>query len=740
MDLIGDPDRDPEGQGEPGRTFSFSAGIFSPADKVPGEGLLPSGGGQAAMDKGKDTASKGKKPETRPRSGSGSTPVTKNLQGEATKMAALAASASAKAQQLKMTEFMATSQGGAGELPLGPRGPATQGEKPKQAQEEPMVTSETVQTATEKVAEALHQMRQEASAVQTLQQAAGASGSQPQDDEISVIGESSGGADKDGGWQVWSNRKRRIGADLGDQGQRQSRGNTPFQLPGQPHREERGYYTSAYRRNQANADQYRSSRPRMVAALTEQQWGWFNLGVCLACGKAHQVKDCRAVTREEGKALLRAALSCPVDMRPGNRTAPSSRSRAPPRGTGAKGTPQPAQGASKTAGPQSTPTTATKRSREGEGGSGLTPEAKRARQFSDVVKASQVLYVREKDGSALTRDRYLALKSSFAYYVEDMMAKNKDPPICAGRWVESRSVVKIPMASEEDVLWMRCFLDKSYLVQSEADYNKSKGKIYVTYLKDKLEPEFTGMRMDKLATYVRFYRRQVGIEGLFEIKMAAKTPKGKAVHLIMDDKAEEIFIENGRKIPFAGAGWISFEDRSTYVARIKEQERERLKPKPSNLEKGLEAQKMGVDKIQLDDEEVVVVEAEDPAKKKLFGMAARDLGRELNSEVRAGKLSKEAAEAQMLEKTGLSLDEVKEPPSRTESSSSWSEEVEHMRSLEKGEPLAAVAEEKEDEDDEQARFELSQERDAQGAGGDHRAVGSGQSAEGAASSPSDSHN
>ncbi len=84
-----------------------------------------------------------------------------------------------------------------------------------------MVTSETVQTATEKVAEVLHQMQQEASAAQVLLQGAGPSRAdttaQSQDNGMSVIRESSEGADKDSGWQVWSNRRRRIGADLGNQ-------------------------------------------------------------------------------------------------------------------------------------------------------------------------------------------------------------------------------------------------------------------------------------------------------------------------------------------------------------------------------------------------------------------------------------------------------------------------------------------------------------------------------------------
>ena len=178
------------------------------------------------------TSSKDKKPETRPRSGMVSAPVTMSLHEEATKIVILAAAESVKAkvQQRKMTEFMETLQGRVGELPSRPRGPSSHCENLKQAQKEPMVMSETVQTAKEKVAEALHHMQQEACTAQVLLQGAGPSRAattvQSQDDGISVIGESSGGADKDIGWQVWSNRRRRIGADLGNQDQCQ-RGEAP---------------------------------------------------------------------------------------------------------------------------------------------------------------------------------------------------------------------------------------------------------------------------------------------------------------------------------------------------------------------------------------------------------------------------------------------------------------------------------------------------------------------------------
>lgn len=173
-----------------------------------------------------------------------------------------------------------------------------------------------------------------------------------------------------------------------------------------------------------------------------------------------------------------------------------------------------------------------------------------------------MLFVREKNGIPLTEERYASLKSSLAYYVEDMMAKNRDPPIYAGRWLFSRSVVKIPMVGEMDLMWMCCFLDKAYLVQNEEEFNRSKGRVYVAYLRDRLEPELTGMRPDMLASFIRYYKIKLKIGGLFDLKMAAKTPKGKVVHLVMDEEAEKVFLLQGCKIPMAGAGWIIFEDRA----------------------------------------------------------------------------------------------------------------------------------------------------------------------------------
>ena len=506
----------------------------------------------------------------------------------------------------------------------------------------------------------------------------------------------------------------------------------------------------------------------MVARLTELQWAWFRMKVCLGCGKDHQVKDCRMISREEGKALLKAAWSCPEDMRPWNWDQAAPRAPRPPpsvpaaaaaatsaaTATTEAASASAATSASAPAAPTTaaaTPSTCTKRNREAEK-TGLTPEVKKAKMFSKMVKSSLILYVREKDGAPLSKDRFNALKLSFTYFVEDMLAKNRDPPMCSGRWQESRSVVRIPMASEEDLLWMRCFLDKSYLVQNEDEFKQSKNRIYVSFLRDRMEPELSEMRQDKLSSFIRFYRHQAGISTLFELKMAAKTNRGKAVHLVMDEEAESIFVQRGSKIPFPAEGWIRFEERSAYVARIKAMERDRLCPKASNLEQGQAQQAVANLRISSDPAiEVVKLEEEEQDKtteattetettslseKKEPSEEAKALARSLLRAVRDEDMDREAAESRMLEKFGMSLEDAM--PKRSTSNSSWSEEVEHMHKLSQVVVPEVVVEEEismnDDDVRDQALFELRQERKAQDAG--HRAAGSGQATKGAAGSPS----
>ncbi len=653
---------------------------------------------------------------------------------------ATTAAAAHKVLQRKMTDFMKSkSSGGAGELPSGPCGPAARTESVSAS---PSLTEEVAQVIGHLRGLQEQQKKEQTAAQLLLQTAAGVSGTPGAKANPSSTGGATAadGGEKDedeGGWQTWTNRKnRRIGESQAqrEQEERQKRSQTPFQLPGQQQHHGRGYYTSAWKRNQAAADQRRTNKGSPVAALNDRQWFWFKKRLCLGCGMDHQVKDCPDLTKEEGHALIRAALNCPEDMRPqgrgsgsgrgararDTRRAPMLRSSAPAPAAAAAAS-QPAQGAQK-------------RTREAgpETSTGLTPEAKRTKQFSEAVKTSLILYVREKDGSALTEERYLSLRSSFAYYVEDMLTKKKDPPICAGRWSHSRSVVRIPMSGEEDLLWMRCFLDKAYLVQSEEEYNRSKGKVYVAYLRDRLEPEFTGMRPDKLASFVKYYKEQTKIDGLFDLKMAAKTPKGKAVHVVMDEKAEETFIKFGCKIPFASAGWVSFEDRATYVARIKEQERRRLQPRPSELQKGLLAQEISVEKmvvVEEDDDDVVEVGRASKGEPEKRGTQAKELAKELQKEVHQGRLNKDEARSKFLEQTGLDLDTV--VPRRTTSGSSWTEEVELAKELEIPEAVSEEQHGGADEED-QARFELQQEQQAQV---HHRAEGSaGVGADGAVSS------
>ena len=371
-------------------------------------------------------------------------------------------------------------------------------------------------------------------------------------------------------------------------------------------------------------------------------------------------------------------------------------------------------------------------------GSGLTPEAKKARQeelekrrFAEAAKRSLTLYVREKDGTALTRSRYLALKSSFAHYVAKMIKDNKVPPLC-DPWQHSRSVVRIPMATESDVKWIRSFLDQSYLVQSDEDFNRSKGQVYVAFLRDSVEPEFTAMTPDKLSLFINFFRRQNNIRGLFDLKMAAKTSRGKAVHLVMDEEAERVFLAAGCKIPFAGAGLITFEERSKYIARIKALEREKMKPRPSNLD--LESQQVAKQVEQVDlsgSPDLRTVTSEETASGEDSPVVvAMKLAAKTAEE---GSAEAAAAQAQLLEETGLDLSDVV-PRKGAGKSPSWHEEIEHARKLEtekkreklmeeseKGKKVIGGGEEEEDDNNDQARFEMEQ--DAQDG---QRAVSSNQ--------------
>ena len=106
-------------------------------------------------------------------------------------------------------------------------------------------------------------------------------------DVVVVAEKSASKAKEDEEWRVWTNHKnRKVGAQMREQDSRKARERTPFQLPGRPHAESRGYYSSTDRRNQATANS--GSRATAITHLTEQQWLWFRAFRCLGCGGKHQ--------------------------------------------------------------------------------------------------------------------------------------------------------------------------------------------------------------------------------------------------------------------------------------------------------------------------------------------------------------------------------------------------------------------------------------------------------------------
>lgn len=325
--------------------------------------------------------------------------------------------------------------------------------------------------------------------------------------------------------------------------------------------------------------------------------------------------------------------------------------------------------------PPPSPSISSKRTREP---SGTTPEAKKAKQeerekkkFADAAKRSLTLYVRELDGSALSRDRYLSTRATYAHFVAKMITENRRPPQ-GGQWEYTNAVVRIPMDSEEDMKWIRSYLQESYLVQTDKEYHQVKAKVYVAYLRDRIEPELTAMTAETLGIFVSYFRREKQIEGIFELKMAAKTNNGKVVHLALDEAAEEAFNSLGCKIPFAGAGSVVFEERLAYVARIKELERKRMRPQRPVLDPDSQ-------KVAKDIELVDLADKDSPEKTE--AEATKEVSEDSATATTATQSESssdipEVFQAQNLERTG-----IEDVPRRSSSSPAWHEEVEHAERL-----------------------------------------------------------
>ncbi len=133
-------------------------------------------------------------------------------------MAAVAASATQKALQRKMTDFIRqkplTPSSGAGELPSGPCGSAA-GQK--------SLTEEVAQVVGHlRVLQEQQQQKEATAAHLLLQTAAGTSGTgagagagagaRPSSTAAATSSHQDGQEDEEGGWQTWTNRKgRRVG-------------------------------------------------------------------------------------------------------------------------------------------------------------------------------------------------------------------------------------------------------------------------------------------------------------------------------------------------------------------------------------------------------------------------------------------------------------------------------------------------------------------------------------------------
>ncbi len=329
------------------------------------------------------------------------------------------------------------------------------------------------------------------------------------------------------------------------------------------------------------APSYNRPKPKLMVTPTEEQREWARRGLCVGCGGQHSVFEpiCKArLSVEQAKATLNA-----IRFSDGkNRRAPSATVTSGALGS-ARGDPRlqtraapivpPVAGADSRAG--------TKRPRET--GTGVTPEAKK-KPWSVVVGQQDpklTLCVREKDNSPLSLERNSSLKIAVDdRLMEDFIMKGRMPPKI-GLWSRNNLITKITMRDAEALNWMRGILGKSYQVQTPEEYKISRGRVFIAFLLDKFNPGITRMDKDRLAKLVELEGAAMGIDSLFELKLAAKVRDGLALHIVMDEKAEERFKAKDFRMDILSAGGVLFTEEKALRARARANRIQRLKPRPA---------------------------------------------------------------------------------------------------------------------------------------------------------------
>ena len=126
-----------------------------------------------------------------------------------------------------------------------------------------------------------------------------------------------GGGQGQGGWQTHTHGGRCPGVQRMGYQRRDDRG-APFQVPGAPRMAtSKGYHDSTADRNRSRLQVQPGATSTATAALSREQWTLMNANLCIGCGGIHKAWECAILTQAEARALVKAAISCPPDMRPG---------------------------------------------------------------------------------------------------------------------------------------------------------------------------------------------------------------------------------------------------------------------------------------------------------------------------------------------------------------------------------------------------------------------------------------
>ncbi len=378
------------------------------------------------------------------------------------------------------------------------------------------------------------------------------------------------------------------------------------------------------RRGTRNRERYRI--PRIQILLTGQQKAWYQDGRCLNCGGRHMVHNCRdrKFDKDKAVALLRAARKeFPEGPRPKQGTSGAKRSAS--ERTGA--TPEAKKGKAEMG-------TAMAAAAATSSAPLLTRSAPVQTKpwFKPVQQTEHTLFIKNKDGSPLTEERFNELKASYDNIrlrigKANMAARTRDElqftPRCSG-WNWSPEVARITLKDLDSYKWARTTFGELQIMDL-AQWKASRGRLYCAYLTDRFDPSVTEMSEEDLSVAVWQAKADLKLapEDLFQFVRGPKVARGRLIFISVGEKAEEALRGADFRIELGSAGDVLLTDNEKFLLykkerKAQEQEFKRQKEAALAAQEEEEEEEEG-DEATLTNEASVLVLEEKGEKEKGTG-------------------------------------------------------------------------------------------------------------------------